>query len=129
MALTEFLVYALAGVLAVTWLGIGYWIYSDASSRGVRAAPLWGIASALFWPVGAYYLVRHRGARKQSNNRMPGTRLAMLLGVSGFVSVIVAELLSSPDGITMALYLLALFPTAFVLLHFTSRRYRGTSPQ
>lgn len=123
------MIYGVAGVLVVTWLGIAYWIYSDARSRAVRAAPLWAVASAFVWPVGVYYVLRYHRTGARTTGKLPGSRGAMLVGASGIVSIVVAEVLSSPDGITMGLYLLALFPTAFVLLHFTSRRYREMNPR
>jgi len=124
MGQTRVAFYGFVGVVAIIWVAIGYWVYADARSRNVKLATLWGIVSAIFWPAGVYYLIRHHRTRKQATTDMRGSRLAKLLGVSGIVSVFTAGVLSSPDVVMMALYLFILFPTVVMLFHFASEQYR-----
>lgn len=125
------LVFALVSVVgielfALLWVSVCYWVYSDASARGIGVPLLWGIGSAISGILGIYYLLigRHASTRSRYTRRERLAQTTFFAESGAFV--LAFELNGSPDPLTQVVYwiicLIPAFPLLYLLIY--QQRYK-----
>ena len=128
------ILFVLVGLLGITLfvlLGVSicYWIYSDASSRGINFPLLWAVGSMLSGILGIYYLLICRRSTDRSPSS-PRERLALTVVFAEVGALILAtQLNGAPDPVSMVIYWIAvlvpLFPISYFLVY--QKRYKQLS--
>jgi hypothetical protein len=113
-------VFALVGfvtLFALLWISICYWVYSDASARGIGFPLLWGVGSAFSGILGIYYLLSRRSTnRSQYTQRERLSQTVFFAEIGAFV--LASELNGSPDPVSLIIYWgISLIPV-FILAYF-----------
>lgn len=116
----------LFGLFAVAWVSTGYWVACDAAARGSPSPRLWGLASALCWPLAVYYLVRVRRTRERIRPSSRREQVAQTLCLSAVGATVVGTVIAPPDPVSQATASTLGFALALPVTRYALRRRRET---
>lgn len=118
MPVVQLLFYGYVITFLAVWVAAGYWIYTDAVSRGLRMPIIWGTASALFFPIGIYYLFSYPLSTTTNSTSNASRDALKIFAISGTLGFVISAILSPPDFITQWFYWIAIFALIFPIVFY-----------
>lgn len=116
----------LVALFTVAWVSTGYWVSCDAAARGSSSPRLWGVFSALCWPIAVYYLVRVRRAQERIRPSSRREQVAQNLSLSAVGATVVGAVIAPPDPVSQATISALGFAIALPVTRYALRRPRET---
>lgn len=115
------------------YLGIAYWVYRDATRRGIDRADAWGVGMLLMGPANPFGLAYYLLARPRADETTePPTRLDRLVRnvvIASLLTVAVGAVVAPPDPYTQLYAASIALPVVVVLaVGFTYRDVLASVP-